>query len=138
MAGGTRLTRKPGELRVGSGSLSMRRLKARTSRVVLPEQAGARTTAISGIFAIGLKKRGPTRRPGFIRPAVMRYTRKHDVSVAGKASRLTRGSNLVKKQLIGVKTLEDRLDSDVRPPQSHALIVRDQWSVAFVTCCIDP
>jgi hypothetical protein len=91
LADGTRLTRKAGELRVGSGSLSMRRLKAHASRVALREQAGARTTATSGIFAIGLKKRGPTRRPGFIRPAVMRYTHKHDVSVAGKASRLTRG-----------------------------------------------
>ncbi len=60
----TRLTRKPGALRQGSGSLSMARVKARAAARACGSVAADSMTSTSGICATGLKKCRPTSRPG--------------------------------------------------------------------------
>ncbi len=92
----SRLTRKPGALRTGSGSLSIWRTNAAAFATSSGGVVAPRTISTSIMRATGLKKWMPTRRDGSFSAAPISSSGMEDVLVASTASGRARFSSAAK------------------------------------------
>ncbi len=89
----TRLTRNPGALLHGTGSLSSRRAKPIALSMICGSVRGERTISINGICGTGLKKCSPTRRSGRASCSARGSSIRLEVFVASSALPFMRGSS---------------------------------------------